>query len=273
MSARTKVMLEGLDQETIRIAQLSDPHLLADKSADFLGQNPWDSFMAVLEMIASLNPHLLLVTGDISQDHTLTAYQHFAASVTQLGVPVASLPGNHDALVRMQSGFAGSGIMMNEQIDLGHWQLLQLDSTLPRVPAGALSEASLNWLDSTLGLSDKPTLVALHHHPIDTGCKWLDQHRLANGKELLKCVEQHNHVKGVVWGHVHQQGDYQLNQAQLMSVPSTSIQFKPQCDDFTLDTLQPGFRLLELHRDDSISSQVYRLPGERFLPDMSVSGY
>ena len=46
------------------------------------------------------------------------------------------------------------------------------------------------------------------------------------------------------------------NGYQVMATPATCIQFKPDCQYFSLDTLQPGWREIELHSDGSIRTQI-----------------
>ena len=58
-----------------------------------------------------------------------------------------------------------------------------------------------------------------------------------------------------------------------MATPSTCIQFKPHNHIFTLDTLQPGWREVELHADGTIKTQVKRLQQAVFLPNMQEGGY
>ena len=42
---------------------------------------------------------------------------------------------------------------------------------------------------------------------------------------------------------------------------------------FTLDTLQPGWREVELHADGTIKTQVKRIHQAVFLPNMNEEGY
>ena len=41
-----------------------------------------------------------------------------------------------------------------------------------------------------------------------------------------------------------------------MATPATCIQFKPDSNHFALDTLQPGWREIELHPDGRIETRV-----------------
>ena len=60
---------------------------------------------------------------------------------------------------------------------------------------------------------------------------------------------------------------------QVMATPSTCVQFKPNSDDFALDTLSPGWRELELKADGEIATQVRRLAAGSFAPDFNAEGY
>ncbi|SDI67454.1 Icc protein [Ferrimonas sediminum] len=274
MSVRAKALTFPAHRQDVCIAQISDPHLFADKGAEFLGLNPWNSFEAVLKQVAQEPIDMVIASGDISQDHSIGAYRNFADAVSQLGLPATALPGNHDAFDRMEQGLAGSDIMLDRRIILGRWQLLQLDSTVLGLPGGHLNHHRLEWLEAVLTHSSAyHTVIALHHHPLDTGCTWLDQHRLDNGPEFNALIQRFETVKGVIWGHVHQQMDQRVGGIRMMAAPSTSIQFRPHCHDFTLDHLQPGYRLLTLGADGSIDTQVKRLPGDQFQPDRTASGY
>jgi Icc protein len=58
-----------------------------------------------------------------------------------------------------------------------------------------------------------------------------------------------------------------------LATPSTCVQFKPHCSNFTLDTISPGWRTLELFADGTLQTQVCRLQGNRFHPDTASEGY
>lgn len=82
----------------IRILQITDTHLFAGKHQSLLGVNTWSSFDAVLDAIAAQQRDydLIIATGDLAQDHTVEAYQHFVAGIARLLKPCVWLPGNHD---------------------------------------------------------------------------------------------------------------------------------------------------------------------------------
>ncbi|MFI3245945.1 MAG: 3',5'-cyclic-AMP phosphodiesterase [Ferrimonas sp.] len=259
----------------VTLVQFSDPHLLSDPSQHFLGMNPAESLAAVLAEIAQ-EPAVdaLLATGDLSQDHLAGSYQLFAQLLSNLTPPTFALPGNHDVPALMTQVFTNSTIQIGRCLVLGSWQILMLNSTVEDAPAGELSGAELGWLTQVIEQHpERYTIVALHHNPILTGCSWLDQHCLRNGNELLALMGKYPHVKAVIWGHVHQQMEQQYLHVQLLGVPATSVQFKPQSAEFALDAQPPGYRVLHLSADGQIQSTVKRLEAGRFVPHLDVTGY
>lgn len=154
------------------------------------------------------------------------------------------------------------------------WQILLLDSQVFGVPHGELSDYQLDWLETKLAAEpNRNTLLLLHHHPLPAGCSWLDQHSLRNSAALDGVLAKFPRVKNLLCGHIHQEQDLDWNGRRLLATPSTCVQFKPHCANFTLDTIAPGWRWLELHADGSLTTEVCRLTGAQFRPDTASEGY
>jgi Icc protein len=155
-----------------------------------------------------------------------------------------------------------------------HWQILLLDSQVFGVPHGELSDFQLEWLEHKLAEApERYTLLLLHHHPLPAGCSWLDQHSLRNAGALDSALSAWPRVKHLLCGHIHQELDLDWNGRRMMATPSTCVQFKPHCANFTLDTVSPGWRWLELHPDGTLTTEVCRLEGAAFHPDIASEGY
>lgn len=172
----------------VRILQITDTHLFAEKHETLLGINTRDSYQAVLSAIhASQRPcDLIVATGDLAQDHSSAAYQHFAEGIASFAAPCVWLPGNHDFQPAMYSTLQEAGISPAKRVFLGdRWQILLLDSPVFGVPHGELSDFQLEWLEHKLAEApERYTLLLLHHHPLPAGCSWLDQHSLRNAGAL-----------------------------------------------------------------------------------------
>ncbi|WP_281544743.1 3',5'-cyclic-AMP phosphodiesterase [Grimontia sp. SpTr1] len=269
--------LPSQHSQTVRLLQITDTHLFADPYGCLLGVNTAASFQAVVGEIQSSQVEFdaIIATGDISQDHTAESYQRFVDGIAHWSQPCFWLPGNHDYQQEMQSILTQSTLQRCDSVLVGeHWQLVVLDSQVKGVPHGRLSKEQLSLLDTALSTNkDRHTLVLLHHHPLPAGSAWLDHHQLHNQEDFWAVVEKHNNVKGVVCGHIHQALDTEHKGRRVMAAPSTCIQFKPDSDDFALDSTNPGWREIELHQDGTIITHVGRLKGTEFQPDMNSTGY
>ncbi|MDR0218229.1 MAG: 3',5'-cyclic-AMP phosphodiesterase [Enterobacteriaceae bacterium] len=269
------------EDATARILQITDMHLFANKSGSLLGVNTYRSYQAVLDAILeqNLDIDLITVTGDVVQDQTIDAYQHFVEGIARLPAPCVWLPGNHDYQPAMVDVLASAGISPSKQIFIGqHWQLLMLDSQVQGVPYGELTDYQLEWVKKCLDENrERYTIITLHHHPVPSGCIWLDSHSLRNAPALAELLKGQTQVKMVLCGHIHQELDEVWNGIRVMATPSTCVQFKPHCTNFTLDTVAPGWRYLELsvtgNGEAQLQTQLHRLRSNEFCPDLDSDGY
>lgn len=261
----------------VRILQITDTHLFAQKHETLLGVNTWESYQAVLAAIRASQREcdLIVATGDLAQDHSAEAYQHFAEGIADFTPPCVWLPGNHDFQPAMYSALQNAGISPAKRVLVGDsWQILLLDSQVFGVPHGELSDFQLEWLENKLAeAGDRYTLLLLHHHPLPAGCSWLDQHSLRNAGALDGVLSRHPKVQNILCGHIHQEMDVDWNGRRMMATPSTCVQFKPHCANFTLDTIAPGWRWIDLHADGTLTTEVCRLDGAQFRPDTASEGY
>lgn len=79
-----------------------------------------------------------------------------------------------------------------------------LDTTVAGMPHGEMTTARLAWLDAALARErDRPTLIAMHHPPFETGIAHMDRQNCRNSAELAGIVGRHHQVVAIVCGHVH----------------------------------------------------------------------
>ncbi len=265
------------DNNAVKLLQLTDTHLFSEANGCLLSVNTLDSFHAVIEEIKNqaVEYDAVLATGDISQDHSIRSYQRFELGVSQLNKPCFWLPGNHDYKPSMDSIIPSSQVHADSHVIAGeHWQIILLDSQVAGVPHGRLAKEQLQFLDSKLSEnSNRYTLILIHHHPVAVGSAWLDQHTLHDADELWSLLSKHHNVKAILGGHVHQDFDRYQDGVRVITTPSTCIQFKPNSQEFALDSLSPGWRTLQLFNDGTIESEVGRLKNGRFIPDFNAAGY
>ena len=258
----------------IRVVQCTDMHLFADPQSKLLGLNTQDSFTAVLKLIAQEQPHIDLVlnTGDVAQESMPTTYARFLTQMQSIQAPCFCIPGNHD-LDEAYKQHLNLDVLPTEVV-IGNWCCILLNSTQHNEISGGFSQLTLTYLKQAIERQkNKYIIIALHHNPLAVGCDWLDQHMLKTSDAFFKTIAPFTQVKMVLHGHVHQQFEQMYNGVMYMACPSTSLQFKPHCQDFTLDTLNPGYRWLDLYENGHFESQVSRLKNYNFVVDYQSNGY
>lgn len=262
--------------EVIRIVQITDTHLYADISACLLGLNTEESLKAVSDAVREnqLPADLILATGDLTHDGSRAAYERVFSHLESFGLPVYCLPGNHDETLALQNTI-GDGLLKSlDHACFGNWHFILLDSTVPGSEGGHLSRATLQDLEAWLASRpESHTLVCLHHQPVLMGSRWLDTMAVDNPEEFFEIIDRHPQVRGILWGHVHQELDQMRNNVRLMSTPSTCIQFLPGSAEFAVDTTAPGYRWLRLHADGKIETGVNRLAKIPGKIDMAAGSY
>ncbi|MCB1623090.1 MAG: 3',5'-cyclic-AMP phosphodiesterase [Pseudomonadales bacterium] len=247
---------------TVRLVQLTDPHLFGADAGTLRGVATLQSFartVAAARAAISAADRVLL-TGDLVQDDP-DGYRHFPQLLADLNKPIWCIPGNHDHVAAMRRTLAATPFIFDDYADLGAWRVIMLDSTLPNEARGHLSAAVLTALESWLVTAQRrPTLVCLHHHPVPMQSEWLDAVGLDNAPDFWSVLNRHAHVRAVLWGHVHQSYDSLRKGVRLLGTPSTCSQFLPNSADFAVDSLPPGYRTLALHTSGELDTQVHYVP-------------
>ncbi|WP_372749837.1 3',5'-cyclic-AMP phosphodiesterase, partial [Litorivivens sp.] len=251
-----------------RITQLSDTHLGKLPGYELLGLDTDYSFSQVLRLAESMPaPELYLLSGDISNNGYREAYQRVYDVFAQRD-NVVWLPGNHDNVPAMKA--ICDERWFRPRVDLGAWQLLSLDSSVPGTPCGTLGDDQLVFLDEQLKQHrDQYTLVALHHHVLPVGCEWLDEQVLSNSEELTEVLSRYPQVKAVTSGHVHQEMDTVRDGIRFITSPSTCVQFARSSPGFLVSDEAPGLRWFELFDDGSLKTGVERVLDVPFSIDLA----
>jgi len=249
------------------ILHITDLHLYAGSGHRLKGLDTQASFAAVLAMARAEFPHpdAIILGGDLAQDELPATYAMLANLLSDWPVPYMVTPGNHANLEAMQAdlfpvlkGFSDCP----RELHAGNWQLLALNSHAPGQVGGVLETDELARLDAQLAASDAAhALIALHHPPLPVGSAWMDRIALFNADAFWQVVQRHAQVRVCINGHIHQQFEAMHGPVQVLGTPSTCIQFKPQCRDFELDALSPGYRWLDLQDDGSVRSGIRRVQG------------
>ncbi|ABA56725.1 Metallophosphoesterase [Nitrosococcus oceani ATCC 19707] len=247
--------------EFINVLQLTDSHLLADSEAFLWNDlNTRRSLVAVLNHIQQqgLLGDLMVISGDIAEKAEPEAYYWLLERCQELGLPVYCLPGNHDDPVLMDEILNGMNVSTESLVTLKNWQLIFLNSVVTQRSHGHLSKGQLGFLNRSLADSlDLNTLIFLHHPPVALGSPWMDAMGVDNAADFFAVLDLYPQVRGVAWGHAHQEFHTERQGVQLLGSPSTCVQFVPGSEHFQLDQRGPGYRWLILLPGGQIETRVY----------------
>ena len=268
-------MNEKDNPRPLRVLQLTDPHLMADPAGALLGVNTRDSLDAVIRQVVAQHgqPDLVLATGDLAQDGSEEAYRVFADKFRAFSCGSAWIAGNHDRADRLEQ-VASEQQASRRHIVQGGWQFILLDSSVPGKVHGELADSELAFLAQTLEQNPAlPTLIGLHHHPVDIGSDWMEKIGLRNREAFWAVVDRHPQVKIVLWGHIHQEHDLNRRAVRLLATPSTCIQFTSGSRKFAVEELPPGYRWFELEASGDFRTEVRRATDFEFDLDSNSTGY
>ena len=231
-----------------RFLQLSDLHVVAPGAlcsgvldTGAILRAGVDRLLALMPAIGPLDG--VLVTGDISEDGSAASYDRAQQELARLGLPVYAVPGNHDSRSTFRAAFAGQTWMpasgaIDWVVDLPDTRLIGLDTLVEGQGAGRVQPDSLALLTDALnGAGARATVVALHHPPLRTGIRFMDDIGLQNPEDLAAAIPANCGSVLFVAGHVH--GVYlgRIGAHRVVTAPSL-------CSAFALDrraTARVGF--------------------------------
>ena len=260
--------------------QITDTHLFADPEAELLGVSTQKTLQGVLDKLAGLKPQpdIVLATGDLSQDGTVESYQRIRQLLGQLGGTIYWLAGNHDRLpdmkIALESG--ADGVLAEKVFVRNGWRFVLLNSAKSGQVSGWLAPEELDRLRAQLQVAtdrQEHVAVCLHHPPLLMHSQWLDTSRLENSEALCDVLAQFDCVRVVLFGHVHQAGEFRQHEIAFMACPSTCVQFEPQSQQFAIDSNAPGVRQLWFYPDGQFETKILRIAEATIAGDPLAAGY
>ncbi|MCJ1688659.1 metallophosphoesterase [Rathayibacter sp. VKM Ac-2927] len=203
--ARADAILEEAAPRAVRILHLSDTHLLADPAARYNRvvdpRAALDAVLAAHSAVADLDA--VVVSGDLSDDGDAESYRVLRARLeewcAERDAALVLALGNHDD----REGFGSDGAWNTEVVVRGV-RILVLDSSVPGGASwGLLAEPTLAWLRNRVAEdSETPTVVVLHHPPIEAVTPLHRGMGLANPHDFWEAVEGST-LLAVLAGHWH----------------------------------------------------------------------
>lgn len=192
------------------VAQVTDLHIGFDRGN--IHELNVRRLNIVIDQLNAMRPQpsLLLVTGDLVEyADDEAAYEHMVALIGRWEGPVAWAIGNHDSRALFLATVAGVETDANGfvQYEFDHEgvRFVVLDTLDEGRHGGGYCEARGAWLEARLAeRTDVPTLIVLHHPPVDTGIDWMSALSCEAWVQRLEgIIRPAEQVAGMIAGHVH----------------------------------------------------------------------
>ena len=257
------------------VAQVSDLHIGYDR--DNIHELNVRRLNMVIDQLNAMRPKpsLLLVTGDLVENgDDETAYQHMVALVGRWEGPLAWVVGNHDSRGLFLANVPGVATdddgYVQYEFDHDGLRVLILDTLDEGRHGGAYCEKRGAWLQARLAeRSDVPTLLVLHHPPVDTGIDWMSALSCEAWVQRLDAIiRPARQVVGMIAGHVHRPIATSFAGKPLAVCASTAPTLALDLED--IDEAHPDGRALILGEAPAYALHYWN--GERLLTHFDTAG-
>ncbi len=223
------------------IAQITDIHLGFDPGNpdEFNRQRLDAALRAIGEM--SPRPDLLLATGDlVDAGDDSESYGRFRDAVARLPFPTYPALGNHDGRNAFREQFPdvpAPGGFIQYAIEEHLLRILVLDTLEEGRHGGNFCETRADWLKERLAEQpDRPTILVLHHPPIESGLSWMTEDPDAAWVHRLHAiVAGQTNIVAMLSGHLHRPITTLWAGTTLAVCPSTAPQVALDLDDIDPD--------------------------------------
>lgn len=229
------------------IAQITDIHLGFEPGrADELNRQRLDQ---TLDRLLRLEPRpdLLLCTGDLIDRGDKDSYRVLRDALSALPFPSYLALGNHDDRANFAEIFPEYALpdgYLQYAIEAGPLRILVLDTLEEGRHAGGFCQTRAAWLNARLDeQSVCPTLIVLHHPPMEVGIPWMNTDpREPWVQRLAECLAGRTNIVGLICGHIHRAIAARWQGHVVATCPSTAPQVALDLRD--IDGAVPDLRPL-----------------------------
>jgi putative phosphoesterase len=235
------------------IAHISDLHI---------SETAFDEavFMEAVAEINNLQPDMIILTGDITNDGYYREYKRAIKYLDMFEAPLFAIPGNHDS---RNLGYQGFEELVGER----SWKLTKdndftvigLDSSSPDEDRGHIGLPQHLWMEHQLDqcvINERFSIVALHHHVISIPDTGRERNVLSDAGDILKTLTTHE-VDLVLSGHKHVPNIWKINETIVVNAGSL-------CSNKLRGKNGNSYNVYIIS-DDSIEIFLNNVGGEKFL--------
>lgn len=250
----------------LKIIQITDLHLLANKEEEIGGVYPYSTLKQVVSMVNRVKDiDCVIVTGDIAHHSEYEAYLHANELLSTIDSPVYWLQGNHDFAQVMLQVANRVKIKHDKSFVIKETKFIMLQTVLrdevdltKNRGRGLLFDYEFSFLKRELEEDNfKQAVIALHHPPLLTNT-WIDRRGLVNREEFLSIIENYPKVCLVLYGHQHLAQHTIIKGINYITAPPSSYHYNPDGEEFSLIANRSGFGIISIDDNRKIDfEEVY----------------
>ena len=241
----------------MKLIQITDCHIKKNNDDLIYGVNPRERLTEIIKYIKINQKEFdfILLTGDISDDGSIESYKFVADLFISLSKEIYFINGNHDCKNNMLSVFSNYDLFHHLQdFQYKSWIFIGVDSSVKAKDYGFISDIELNKLNISLIKSEKSNnnvAVVTHHHPVSVHTPLIDDCLIKNGPDFIKAIENHNVVKLIITGHVHNDYSINIEKIKLETGPATCVQFIAggSNENTDIDKIKYGYKIYNLEEN------------------------
>lgn len=191
---------------------LTDTHFVP-AGQRLYGLDPAERLVRAVDVINETHRDIdfVIITGDLAHWGEDGAYASLRQSLASLRAPALFMMGNHDKRSAFFRFFPEADRDADGFVQFVRTSddatIVALDTLNEAAPdhVGVLCEARLAFLEKALrdAPADRPLLLFQHHPPFDTGLRYMDRIKLANGEDEWAVIARTRRPDYMFMGHVH----------------------------------------------------------------------
>jgi len=244
----------------LKIIQITDIHLLANKADTIFGINTYCSLKKIVEAIRFMaDIDCIIITGDIANNGEYDAYIAVDELFMPFDFPIFWLQGNHDFSEVMLQVSSKIKIRADKSFKIGTTKFILLqtimrdeDNLSLNKGRGYLFDYELLFLKRELDEDNFDHCVIAMHHPPILSNSWTDRRILDNRIEFANLIERYSKVRLVLYGHQHIAQITKINGITYITSPPSSFHYNPNGELFSMIQEKKGFGVIEINNDGQI---------------------